>query len=96
MIGNTPLVKLKHLSEPNCAEIYVKLEGGNPTGSMKDRMALSMVEGAERRGELKKGWKVVEYTGEAPAVPWLWYVLQRGTRLILYRLMFLLTRNFRQ
>ena len=63
MIGNTPLIKLKKLSEPNCAEIYVKYEGGNPTGSMKDRMALSMIEGAERRGELTTGGKVVEYTG---------------------------------
>jgi len=63
MIGNTPLIKLKKLSEPNCAEIYVKYEGGNPTGSMKDRMALSMIEGAERRGELTTGGKAVEYTG---------------------------------
>lgn len=63
MIGNTPLIKLKRLSEPGCADIYVKYEGGNPTGSMKDRMALSMVEGAERRGELKSGYKVIEYTG---------------------------------
>ncbi len=63
MIGNTPLIMLKKLSEPGCANIYVKYEGGNPTGSMKDRMALSMIEGAERRGELKRGGKVVEYTG---------------------------------
>jgi cysteine synthase A len=62
-IGRTPLIKLKRLSEPGCAEIYVKYEGSNPTGSMKDRMALSMVEGAERRGELKPGGRVVEYTG---------------------------------
>ncbi len=62
-IGNTPLIKLKRLSEPKCAEIYVKYEGENPTGSMKDRMALSMIEAAERRGELKKGGRVVEYTG---------------------------------
>jgi cysteine synthase len=51
------------LSEPNCAEIYVKYEGANPTGSMKDRMALSMIEGAERRGELRPGGTVVDYTG---------------------------------
>ena len=63
MIGNTPLIKLEKLAEPGCAEIYVKYEGGNPTGSMKDRMALSMIEGAERRGELKPGGRVVEYTG---------------------------------
>jgi len=62
-IGKTPLIKLERLSEPGCAEIYVKYEGGNPTGSMKDRMALSMIEGAERRGQLKPGGTVVEYTG---------------------------------
>jgi cysteine synthase A len=62
-IGNTPLIKLERLAEPGAADIYVKYEGTNPTGSMKDRMALSMIEGAERRGELKPGGKVVEYTG---------------------------------
>jgi cysteine synthase A len=62
-IGKTPLIKLERLSERGCAEIYVKYEGANPTGSMKDRMALSMIEGAERRGELKPGGTVVEYTG---------------------------------
>src|SRR6266550_438370 len=62
-IGKTPLIKLERLSEPGCADIYVKYEGANPTGSMKDRMALSMIEGAERRGELKPGGTVVEYTG---------------------------------
>jgi cysteine synthase A len=62
-IGNTPLIKLERLSEPGCAEIFVKYEGGNPTGSMKDRMALAMIEGAEKRGLLKPGGKIVEYTG---------------------------------
>ncbi len=62
-IGNTPLIKLERLAEPGSAEIYVKYEGSNPTGSMKDRMALSMIEGAERRGELRGGGTVVEYTG---------------------------------
>lgn len=63
VIGNTPLIKLERLKEPGSADIYVKWEGANPTGSMKDRMALSMVEGAERRGELKPGGKVMDYTG---------------------------------
>ncbi|MCB1041994.1 MAG: cysteine synthase family protein [Acidobacteria bacterium] len=63
MIGNTPLVKLKHLVTPEMAEIYVKFEGANPTGSMKDRMALSMIQGAELRGAIKPGDRVVEYTG---------------------------------
>lgn len=63
LIGNTPLIKLERMCEPGCADIYVKYEGANPTGSMKDRMALSMIEGAERRGELKAGGTVIDYTG---------------------------------
>ena len=62
-IGNTPLIKLKTLTGPDSADVYVKWEGANPTGSMKDRMALSMIEGAERRGALKPGGRIVEYTG---------------------------------
>ncbi len=62
-IGNTPLIRLRQLPAADGAEVWTKWEGANPTGSMKDRMALSMVEGAERRGELKPGWRVVEYTG---------------------------------
>jgi cysteine synthase A len=62
-IGNTPLMRLKRLPIPNTAEIWVKWEGANPTGSMKDRMALSMIEGAEKRGQLKRGGRIVEYTG---------------------------------
>ena len=63
IIGNTPIVKLQKLVEEGCGEIYVKLEAYNPTGSKKDRMALAMIEGAERRGLLKKGMTVVEYSG---------------------------------
>lgn len=63
VIGNTPLLKLEQIVEPGSAEIYVKYEGTNPTGSMKDRMALSMIEGAERRGALKPGGRVMDYTG---------------------------------
>src|SRR5215831_12437022 len=62
-IGNTPLIKLERLTEPGSADIFVKYEGANPTGSMKDRMALSMVEGAEKRGQLKAGGRVMDYTG---------------------------------
>lgn len=62
-VGNTPLIKLERLAEPGCADIFVKYEGANITGSMKDRMALSMIEGAEKRGQLKPGGRVVDYTG---------------------------------
>ena len=62
-IGNTPVVKLQRLVEPGSADVVVKLEYFNPTGSYKDRMALAMIEGAERRGTLKAGMRVIEYTG---------------------------------
>lgn len=62
-IGRTPVVRLERLVEPEMAEVWVKLESGNPTGSYKDRMALAMIEGAERAGRLRPGQTVVEYTG---------------------------------
>jgi cysteine synthase len=63
VIGSTPVVRLEHLVEPGMAEVWVKLESHNPTGSYKDRMALAMIEGAERDGRLRPGQTVVEYTG---------------------------------
>ncbi len=62
-IGNTPLVRLRRCAPPNGAEVWVKLEYRNPSGSMKDRMALAMIEGAERDGLVSPGDTVVEYTG---------------------------------
>ena len=62
-IGGTPVVRLTRLAEPGMAELWVKLEAHNPTGSYKDRMALAMIEEAERRGDLRPGMTVVEYTG---------------------------------
>ena len=62
-IGNTPLVRLRRVVPPEAADVVVKLESVNPTGSYKDRMALAMIEGAERRGVLKPGMRVVEFTG---------------------------------
>jgi cysteine synthase A len=62
-IGNTPVVRLSRLVVPEMAEVWVKVEAANPTGSYKDRMALAMIEGAERAGRLRPGQAVVEYTG---------------------------------
>ncbi len=66
-IGNTPLVRLRKIVAPGSADVYVKLEYYNPTGSYKDRMALAMIEGAEERGDLTPGQQppmcVVEFTG---------------------------------
>ena len=62
-IGNTPSVRLRRCAPANGAELWLKLEYRNPTGSMKDRMALAMVEGAERDGLISPGDTIVEYTG---------------------------------
>ncbi|MEX0675201.1 MAG: cysteine synthase family protein [Gaiellaceae bacterium] len=62
-IGNTPLVRLRRCAPANGAELWLKLEYANPTGSMKDRMARAMIEGAERDGLISPGDTVVEYTG---------------------------------
>src|SRR3954469_15503095 len=62
-IGNTPVVRLRSVVDGNSAEVVVKLESYNPTCSYKDRMALAMIEGAERRGVLRPGMRVVEFTG---------------------------------
>lgn len=59
LIGNTPIISLDKIGYKN---VYVKLEKYNPGGSIKDRIALSMIEGAERRGELKEGSVLVEAT----------------------------------
>jgi cysteine synthase A len=61
-IGKTPIVRLSNLPGPDAAEVWVKLEAANPTGSYKDRMALAMIEAAEERGDLRPGQTVVEYT----------------------------------
>ena len=62
-IGGTPVVRLERVAGPDVAEVWIKLESTNPTGSYKDRMALAMIEGAERSGRLRPGQTVVEYTG---------------------------------
>src|ERR1700682_2392729 len=62
-IGNTPVVRLRKVVTSSMADVLVKLEYYNPTGSYKDRMALAMIEGAEARGELRAGMRVVEWTG---------------------------------
>lgn len=67
-IGNTSLLALRHIVPGNGARILLKLESENPTGSMKDRMALAMIEAPEADGRLKAGGAVVEYTGGSTGV----------------------------
>jgi cysteine synthase len=62
-IGTTSIVRLKKVIPPHCAEIWAKLEWENPTGSMKDRMALAVISRAEADGRLQRGYTVIEYTG---------------------------------
>ena len=62
-VGNTSIVRLRHVVPPHCADVLVKLEWENPTGSMKDRMALAVISRPEADGRLKPGDTVVEYTG---------------------------------
>ena len=62
LIGNTPMLKLSRLVSEGSAEVWVKLEGFNPGGSVKDRPALAMIEDAEKKGILKKDMKIVEPT----------------------------------
>jgi cysteine synthase A len=67
-IGDTSLLALRNLLPMDHARILIKLETENPTGSMKDRMALAMVEAAERDGRLQPGGRIVEYTGGSTGV----------------------------
>jgi cysteine synthase A len=67
-IGNTSLLPLRNIVPKNGARILLKIESENPTGSMKDRMALAMIEAAEADGRLKPGGPVVEYTGGSTGV----------------------------
>lgn len=62
LIGNTPIIKLNHITKNSIHDVFVKLEYFNPGGSVKDRIALSLIEGAEKRGELKPGGTIVEAT----------------------------------
>ena len=62
LIGNTPIVRLGHLSTPGSAAVLAKLEYFNPGGSVKDRIALAMIEDAEKKGLLKKGSTIIEPT----------------------------------
>ncbi len=68
LIGNTSLLQLRNIVPSNHAQILIKLESENPTGSMRDRMALAMIEAAEKDGRLNPGGRVIEYTGGSTGV----------------------------
>lgn len=77
-IGNTPLVELKRVVPPGSARVVVKLEWANPTGSMKDRMALAAIERAEADGRLQRGGTVVEYTAGTTGISLAFVCAARG------------------
>jgi cysteine synthase A len=83
LIGNTPLVRLSRVVPPNSAAVYGKLESLNPAGSVKDRIALAMVEAAEREGRLRPGATIVEPTSGNTGIGLAMVAAARGYRLIL-------------
>ena len=86
-IGNTPLVRLEKIVPSNSAEVWLKLEGGNPTGSYKDRMALSVLSSAIERGELSPGDTVIEYTGGSTGTALAFVSAVLGLKFLRYFLM---------
>ncbi len=83
LVGNTPLVRINRLTGAGDAEIYAKLEGFNPGGSVKDRIALNMIEEAEREGRLKKGGTIIEPTSGNTGIGLAMVAAVKGYRLIL-------------
>ncbi len=83
LIGHTPLVRLSRLPKPGSAAVLAKLESQNPGGSVKDRIALAMVEDAERRGVLKPGATIVEPTSGNTGIGLAMVAAVKGYRLIL-------------
>jgi cysteine synthase A len=80
-IGNTSMVRLRRVVPPNCADVFVKLEWENPTGSVKDRMAQAVISRAEQDGRLQPGDTVVEYTGGSTGASLALVCAARGYRL---------------
>ncbi len=82
-IGRTPALRLARVAEPNMAEVWLKLEDANPTGSIKDRTALAMIDDAEARGLLEPGGVIVEPTSGNTGIGLARIAARRGYRLVL-------------
>src|SRR6185369_98208 len=82
-IGNTPLVRLQRMPGDTSNVVLAKLEGNNPAGSVKDRPALSMIVGAEKRGEIKPGDTLIEATSGNTGIALAMVAATRGYRMIL-------------
>jgi len=82
-VGNTPLVRLQRIPGTTSNTVLAKLEGNNPAGSVKDRPALSMIMGAERRGEIKPGDTLIEATSGNTGIALAMVAAMRGYRMVL-------------
>jgi len=80
-VGNTPIVELRRLVPAGSGRVLVKLEWANPTGSMKDRMARAVIEGAERKRQLRPGGTVVDYTSGTTGISLAFVCAAKGYRL---------------
>lgn len=83
LIGNTPIVKLNHLVPEDAADVYVKLEAFNPGSSVKDRIALGMIEAAEQDGTLKPGGTIVEATSGNTGIGLSWVGAAKGYKVVI-------------
>jgi cysteine synthase A len=83
LIGNTPMVKLNRVVEPDSADVYVKLEWFNPGGSVKDRIGKAMIEAAEKAGKLKPGDTIVEPTSGNTGIALALVAAAKGYRAVL-------------
>src|SRR5690349_9246566 len=82
-VGNTPLVRLQRIPAGSTNVVLAKLEGNNPAGSVKDRPALSMIMGAEKRGEIKPGDTLIEATSGNTGIALAMVAAMRGYRMVL-------------
>ncbi|GGL42452.1 cysteine synthase A [Sporolactobacillus putidus] len=83
LVGNTPMVRLNRLPDPNGASIYAKLEYFNPTKSVKDRAALNMILAAEQEGKLKKGSTIIEPTSGNMGIGLAMNAIARGYKAVI-------------
>ena len=83
LIGNTPIIKLNNIVPEDAADVYVKIESFNPGSSVKDRIALRMIEDAEKAGTIKPGDTIVEPTSGNTGIGLAWVGALRDTKSLL-------------